>query len=650
MSSVLGLLSLLAAFMFWDLAHSARTSDETDSHGWPGCSLEDDSTLTLALFGLTGDGKSSTCRWLAAKEDGCKVGHGLNSETSRVSVVTQPWVGDERCGSLTTIDTPGIQDTKGRDAEQWTLTVEEMKQRFRDLDAVILVVNFAQPRMREERRQMLEVLRSSCGTDLWGHFAVLFTHFSLKTEKNIGGSTPEELSEAAANWRKYFKNMEIERKVKGRYMWQGQKRAMMLQTMESIPFFGVDFSPRTPLAKASEVDEDHREFMGLSEILRMRDWMKKSREEKGSLDLKDLRPRMGPSEAFPEQEWRCTFTQRCVIKVAGDRLTDHDHLRVYPETVECGEKVDDTMFLSAEEKAALDSKAFELVPKIKMPLDYMTRRTDEGSEEIQSFDLGIGQVAGIYRICYCEYGKCDQASRFSQDAGILKVYRPSCGQIQCPDNVAEVAIEGGTPVPCMMQDMPELLFPGKVSFFCRPDFISFHQQDHFDGSCNIDGQFMLESTKEGRMDSCHEAPKVDAARLFKWQTIYANGKREFKCCISSLNTNDGRIVEIFRTEEEEDKMPKSRKVSCKRNRIGCGCMFGDTWHSYNKKHKKLQSTCWVKLNQISSIIGRTPTEILTAIAAAGEPPPEVVKDNKALKIATGAVVAGVAGVAVKTLI
>jgi len=637
--------------MFSHSAHSVRTDDETSSRGWPSCSLEDDSIFTLALFGLTGDGKSSTCRWLAAKEDGCKVGHGLDSETTRVSMVTQPWFGDERCGFLTTIDTPGIQDTKGRDAEQWTLTVEEMKQRFKDLDAVILVVNFAQPRMRGERRQMLEVLRSSFGTELWGHFAVLFTHFSWKTDKNIGGSTLEELTEAAANWRQYFKSMEIERKVKGRYMWHGQKRAMMLQTMESIPFFAVDFSPRTPLAMASEVDEDHREFMGLSELLRMRDWMKKSREETGSLDLKDLRPRMGPSEAHPEQEWRCKFTQRCVIQVAGDSLSDHDHLRVYPETVECGEKVDSTMFLSAEEKAALDSKAPGLVPTVKMPLDYMTRRADVGSEQMQSFDLGIGQIPGNYRICYCEYGKCDHVSRFSQDAGILEVYRPSCGQIQCPDNVDEVAIEGGSTVNCMMQDMPEVFFPDKVSFSCRPDFISIQQTDQLDGSCNIDGQFMLEKTKDGSTDFCYEAPQVDAARLFKWQTIYAHAKREFKCCVSSLNTNDGRIVEIFRSEDRDDKMPKSsRKGACMKNRIGCGCIFGETWHSYNRKHEKLQSTCWVKLNRISLITGRTPMEILTAMAAAGEPPPEVAKNNKALKIATGAVAAGIAGVAIKTLI
>jgi len=624
---VSGRMSLSAAFLLFDLVLSIRSSDDK---AWQGCNFESESSpLSLALLGLTGDGKSSTCRWLTAHEDGCKVGHGLESETSRLSMVSQPWVGDEHCGYLTTVDTPGIQDTKGRDAEQWTLTVEEMKSRLHDLDAVVLVVNFAQPRMREERRQMLEVLRSSFGTELWGHFAVLFTHFSWQTEKNIGGSTLEELHEAADNWRAYFKNMEIERKVQGRHMWQGQKRAMMLDTMNTIPFFGVDFSPRTPLAKASEVNEDHRDFMGLSEFLRMRDWMKKIREERGPLDLKDLKPRMGPSEAYPEQEFRCKYTQRCQIEVKGDSLSEHDHLRVYPEVLECGENVDDTMFLSAEEKAAIDSQGPKLsqqVPmlsqQVPMPLDYMTRRSDGGSEQMRTFDVGIAQVPGKYRICYCEFGKCNRPSRFSQDAGVLEIFRPSCGSIQCPDNVAEVAINGGSPEPCMVQNMPEVFFPDTVSFFCRPDFISTQQQASYDGTCNIDGQFMLDKTKEGRLESCQEAPEVDAARLFKWQTIYKYGKREFKCCVSSLNTDDGRIIEIFRDEKDEDKMPKSsRNVPCK-NRIGCGCIYGDTWHAYNKKHKKLKASCWVKINQISSITGQTPTEILTAVAAAGEPPPE----------------------------
>lgn len=623
MSGVSGLKTLSAAFLFFFTACASRSDVEADLRGWRGCDIEGSETpLTLALLGLTGDGKSSTCRWLTAKEEGCAVGHGLESETTRLSMVSQPWVGDERCGLLTTIDTPGISDTKGRDADQWTLTVEEMKARLHDLDAVVLVVNFAQPRMRDERRQMLEVLRGSFGTELWGHFAVLFTHFSWQTTKNIGGSTVEELHETAAKWREYFKNMELERKVKGRHMWEGQKRAMMLETMEHIPFFGVDFSPRTPLASAGDVNEDHRDFMGLSEILRMRDWMVKIRADKGPLDLKDLRPRMGPSQAYPEQEFRCKYTQRCQLEVNGDSLSEHDHIRVYPEAVECGEQFDDTMFLSAEEKAAIDTQETELLPKVTMPLDYMTRRQDGGSEQMRMFDLGVGQVPGKYRICYCEFGKCNRASRFSQDAGILEVFRPSCGPIQCPNNVAEFAINSARPVPCMVQGMPEIFFPDKASFFCRPDFITTQQQDSFEGSCNIDGQFMPEKTKEGRLEYCEEAPIVDAARLFRWQTLYMYGKREFKCCISSLNANAGRIQEIFRNDEDEDKMPKSaRKIPCK-NRIGCGCMFGDTWHSYDKKHKKLKSTCWVKINQISSATGQTPTEILTAMAAEGERPVE----------------------------
>jgi len=619
-SRVLGLVSLSAMSLIFELAHAARSSDETNERGWTGCHDDDVDPLTLALFGLTGDGKSSTCRWISAREDGCKVGHGLESETTRVSTVSQPWLGDENCGILTTIDTPGIQDTKGRDAEQWTLTVDDMKKRHKDLDAVILVVNYAQPRMRQERKEMIEVLRSSFGTELWGHFAVLFTHFSWKTDKNIAGSTMEDLSDTARTWIDYFKNMEIERKVKGKYMWTGSKRAEMINTMNSIPFFGVDFSPRTPLAKASEVDEDYSAFMGLSEILRMREWMKKIRMERGPLDLKDLRPRMGPSEAYPDQEWRCKFTQRCEIEVKGDSLSDHDEIRVYPEAVECGEPVTDTMFLSAEAKAAADTS--DMAPQVQMPLDYMKRRTDGGTEQMRMFDVGIGRVPGRYRICYCEVGKCNRYSRFSQDAGFLEVFRPSCGPIMCPDNVAEVSIAGGEPTACMVQGMPEVFFPDRVKFICRPDSISHQMQEHFDGSCDIEGNFILEKTKEGRPEACHEAPEVDAARLFKWQTIYTYGKREFKCCVSSLNANVGKVLEVFRSDADEDKMPKAdRKAPCK-DRIGCGCIFGDTWHSYDRKHKKLKNSCIVKINQISSVTGQTPTEIYQLVGSAGEPPKE----------------------------
>merc|ERR550525_1655490 len=120
-------------------------------------------------------------------------------------MITTPWFGESACGPLTTIDTPGLSDTKQADDVLWTSTVAELRKRVMELDAVVLVANFAQPRMREERRKMLEVLRRSFGTELWGHLAVLFTHFSWQTDKNIGGSTLEELQTTAETWREYFK-------------------------------------------------------------------------------------------------------------------------------------------------------------------------------------------------------------------------------------------------------------------------------------------------------------------------------------------------------------------------------------------------------------------------------------------------------------
>merc|ERR1719433_2278324 len=108
MTGVSGLTTLSAMLLFFDAARASRSL--ADLRGWRGCNDGGGETpLTLALLGLTGDGKSSTCRWLTAKEEGCVVGHGLESETSRLSMVSKPWVGDERCGDLTTIDTPGIQ-------------------------------------------------------------------------------------------------------------------------------------------------------------------------------------------------------------------------------------------------------------------------------------------------------------------------------------------------------------------------------------------------------------------------------------------------------------------------------------------------------------------------------------------------------------
>jgi len=807
-------LLLLEVLLFWNPVFSERTIHIHDSSGRQICNSEEGSfkTLSLALIGLSGDGKSTTCRWLTAKATGCDVGHGLESETSQISMVTTPWFGESACGPLTTIDTPGLSDTKNRDVVQWTSTIVELKNRLKELDAVVLVANFAQPRMREERRRMLDVLRRSFGTELWGHLAVLFTHFAWQTDKNIGGSTPRELEATAQSWREYFKSMELENTVQDRQMWVGHNRDTMKATIDSIPFFGVDLTNKVKLAPAGEVDNDMGDIMGLNELGRMRLWMSKTRKEKGPLDLKDVQPRMGPSEVRARQKWQCKYTQRCMLDVAGESLSGHDHLRVFPTSIVCGGDVQDHMLASKDKQGNVDSResaleanevvlpldhmtrragngtveqrTFDLgfakmpgnyricycefgscdhasdfvqdagileiyrpscgqvvcptnvatvsiagaeplsctggemrtvdfpsrvtfacapdyvttqnrdffhgsctidgqlvidnapgkdhaescrwAPKVRasqkwqckytqrcmlnvageslsgrdhlrvfptsvfcgsevqdieryiLPVDNMTQRAAKGTVEKRTFDLGVARVPGKYRICYCESGNCDQASHFVQDAGILEIIRPSCGQVPCPKNVATMSIAGAQPISCTIGDVPVVDFPSKVTFACAKDYLTTQNMDFFEGSCTIDGQFMIDNAPgRDHAESCRQAPYADAALLFNGETVFRHAGRHFKCCVSTLNAKKLTIVEIFTDTNDQKKMPKSsRKVPCM-SRTGCGCMFGDTWHSYDTEHKKLlEPTCIIQVTKLATAVGMSPMEVITSIATA----------------------------------
>jgi len=373
------------------------------------------------------------------------------------------------------------------------------------------------------------------------------------------------------------------------------------------------------LAPASEVNDDMRDIMGLNELSRMRLWMNKTSKERGPLDLKDVQPRMGPSEVRARQKWQCKYTQRCMLDVAGDSLSDHDHLRVFPTSVFCGREVKDHMFASNQERATMDSQESALKAKqVTLPLQYMTRRADKGTGVQRSFDLGTAHVTGKYRICYCEFGNCDHASRFMQDAGILEIYSPSCGPVVCPENAAGVSIEGGEPISCTSEEMPTVDFPSWVRFVCEPDYLTTQNGFHFHGFCTIDGQLMIDNAVGNEhAESCRWAPNVDAALLFNGMTVFTNAGRQFKCCVSTLTENTPKIVEIFRGKDDQNKMPKSdRKAPCKK-RTGCGCMFGDTWHSYDTEHKKLlEPTCIIQVTKLATAVGMSPMEVITSIATA----------------------------------
>jgi len=431
--------------------------------------------LGVALFGLTGDGKSTLCNWLAGKEDVCQAGSALQSETTEVTVATLPWFNDESQGQLVLADTPGISDTEGRDAHQWIATVKNIKLGLPMLDAVILVVNFAQERMNQDRRDMISVLRDSFGYDLWKHFAVVFTHFPWKTETNRFGKSQASLDKKAVGWRGYFKGLEEERGIDSE-----DHDQEIDKLMQAIPFFAVEMDTEiagiisSSNAPQEHVDSGLTEVLGLPQLTALRSWLVENHADNGALDLKKMRPRMGPGEVVPQQSFECFFPLSCGIHVAGKHLSSRDEVRIVPSSIECGDE-------NAE--GVVDT------------LEFATQRTAEPPETEAHFNLGevLQDAPGDFRVCYCEYGKCDIPERFAQDAGVLHLRPVSCGIPKCPANVDQYGIDAGPlePLDCVGGQAAEVSYPHHITFHCAEGYAvaGKREQLSFKTQCLSNGEF-----------------------------------------------------------------------------------------------------------------------------------------------------------------
>ena len=66
------------------------------------------------------------------------VGHALESKTTSISWATEQYLGTGQC--ITIIDTPGVQDTEGRDYEHTLAMQKELRARIKYIDIFLVVV------------------------------------------------------------------------------------------------------------------------------------------------------------------------------------------------------------------------------------------------------------------------------------------------------------------------------------------------------------------------------------------------------------------------------------------------------------------------------------------------------------------------------
>ena len=121
----------------------------------------------LVFVGLTGSGKSSLCTALTGQdlkgETKFKIGKGAKSETVTCNKLSLPWLGDTGNGEFVCIDTPGLNDSEGRD----DMLINDIVGAMKDVEyvtAVVIVVNSSEARFNKALQDMLHRFEETfCG-------------------------------------------------------------------------------------------------------------------------------------------------------------------------------------------------------------------------------------------------------------------------------------------------------------------------------------------------------------------------------------------------------------------------------------------------------------------------------------------------------
>jgi hypothetical protein len=136
--------------------------------------LQDEPPLRLVFVGCTGCGKSSLCTAITGQDttkeardiSTFKIGNGTKSETQTCTFGDHQWLGTQSpADRAIIIDTPGLNDSEGKD-EQHIVTIIEAMRKMEYVTAIVLVVNSTDPRFSKSLQDVVSRFEMAfCGDD-----------------------------------------------------------------------------------------------------------------------------------------------------------------------------------------------------------------------------------------------------------------------------------------------------------------------------------------------------------------------------------------------------------------------------------------------------------------------------------------------------
>jgi GTP-binding protein EngB required for normal cell division len=151
---------------------------------------------TICLIGSTGVGKSSFANKLGNLNDkdksAFKVASTASSVTETTSIKSMTWFDGSK---VTVIDTPGLNDSEGRDTKHIANMVETLKS-HKHVNLFALVFNGKVPRFDDSMKAMIKIFKEMFGPDFLKNACLVFTNWPMHEyaidERNISDDTEEK--------------------------------------------------------------------------------------------------------------------------------------------------------------------------------------------------------------------------------------------------------------------------------------------------------------------------------------------------------------------------------------------------------------------------------------------------------------------------